>query len=363
MVDRRKIDVPKELVKDMRESRERLRLKKPKVYSKLMNYLQAEKEGQQTAMSLLDWAYGFECNFHCPHCCADVFRSVPNQKHLTFDEIKHMADQADNLSIFIINMIGGEPLVWNEFDEILRAVDSSRFYISVTTNGWMLTPEKAEYLAKVGVDKVGISIDSGFEYEHDRFRRKPGSYKKAIEAVINARTVGLRTMISALVLTKVFVQKVSKGYSIYQQGLTRFSVSLDLQCATVSGGWRGNFDVLIDEKDAEYLESLRAKYPLLRRDVWSVPGSIGGCPAATRSIYIIPSGDVLPCLFIHISFGNVLEEPLSVIQKRMLQVKEFREFSTLCFAGEDRFFINRYLSKTFYSKKLPLNYRSVFGYL
>jgi MoaA/NifB/PqqE/SkfB family radical SAM enzyme len=222
----------------------------------------------------------------------------------------------------------------------------------------MLTREKAEYLAKVGIDKVGISIDSGFEYEHDRFRGKRGSYRRAIEALKNAKTAGLRTMISAVV-THQNIR--SEGFQRLLDLSAEFDVNLDLQCGTVSGGWRGNVDVLIDEKDAEYLESLRAKYPLLRRDVWSVPGSIGGCPAGTRSIYIIPSGDVLPCLFIHVSFGNVSEEPLSVIQKRMLKVKEFREFSTLCFAGEDRGFINNYLSKTFNSKRLPLDYRDVFG--
>jgi uncharacterized radical SAM superfamily Fe-S cluster-containing enzyme len=129
MVDRIRSDVPIELVRDIHESRERLRLKKPKVYSKLIDYLQAEEEGQESVISLLDWAYGFECNFHCAHCCADVFRKMPGQERLGFDEIRHMADEADNLGIFIINMIGGEPLVWKEFDDIIRAVDPNRVHI------------------------------------------------------------------------------------------------------------------------------------------------------------------------------------------------------------------------------------------
>ena len=138
-------------------------------------------------------------------------------------------------------------------------------------------------------------------------------------------------------------------------------VGIDLQCATVSGGWRGNTDVLIDESDAVQLKELRKEYELLRRDVWSTPGAKGGCPASTGSIYVIPSGDVLPCLFIHITFGNALEEPLSVILERMSRVRELHEKSLLCLAGEDREFISRYLSKTYNEKVLPIDYRKVFG--
>jgi MoaA/NifB/PqqE/SkfB family radical SAM enzyme len=129
----------------------------------------------------------------------------------------------------------------------------------------------------------------------------------------------------------------------------------------VSGGWRGNTEVLIDEGDAEHLKGLRKEYDLLRRDVWSTPGTKGGCPASTRSVYIIPSGDVLPCLFIHVSFGNALKEPLRVILERMSKVRELQEASPLCLAGEDRDFISRYLSKTYDKELLPLDYREVFG--
>lgn len=350
-------EVPKKLIVDMNKSRERLRLKKPKVYSKLVKYLQAEKEGKATTMSLLDWAYGFECNFNCPHCCTHAFTGPLAQKHMSLDEIKHMAGQIDRMGIFIINLIGGEPLIWSNLNKIIDAVGPSRFHISLTTNGWFLTPEMAKYLFELGVDKVGISIDSGFEEEHDKFRRALGSFKRAVEGVKNATAVGIRTIISTVVTHQ----------SIYSEGFKRLidlsaelNVGLDLQCATVSGGWRENMGVLIDERDAKYLEGLRSKYPLLRRDVWSTPGSKGGCPAATRSFYITPSGDVLPCLFIHISFGNVLKESLDVIQDRMLKVKEFKGFSGLCFAGEDRDFIQRYISKTFDKEKLPLDYKMVF---
>jgi MoaA/NifB/PqqE/SkfB family radical SAM enzyme len=179
-VDSMKTDVPKKLVDDIEKSRERLHQRKPRVYAKLMKYLQAEKEGRQTRMSLLDFAFNFDCNFRCPHCCAKVFRGLPTQASMLVGDMKHIADQADELGIFIFSLIGGEPLVWAEFDKIVEAVDSRRFHISVTTNGWMLNPSTAEHLISIGVDKVGVSIDSGFEDEHDGFRSQPGGFSRAI---------------------------------------------------------------------------------------------------------------------------------------------------------------------------------------
>ncbi len=349
--------VPDQLKKEINASRERLRRKKPLVFNKLMQYLEKEKQSIEPALSLLDWAYGFECNFRCPHCCADTFRNRKLKTNLSIPEIRNMSEQIDKLGIFIINLIGGEPLVWKNLDEIIAALDAQKFHISLTTNGWLLDQKKAFELAELGVDKVGISIDSGIEAEHDLFRNQKGSYEKTVAAVNNAKRAGIRTMIS----TVVTHQNIrADGFKRLIDLSLEKDVTLDLQCATVSGGWRGNHDVLIKAEDAAYLEELREKYPLLRRDVWSVPGSVGGCPAVTRSMYIIPTGDVLPCLFVHVSFGNIKEESLEIILERMLKVKEFTTFSDICLAGEDMTFIDKYLSKTYVTDDLPINYKSVF---
>jgi len=54
-------------------------------------------------------------------------------------------------------LIGGEPLVWPDFEKSVSAIDPSCFHISITTNGWMLAQERAKHLAELGIDKVGIS--------------------------------------------------------------------------------------------------------------------------------------------------------------------------------------------------------------
>lgn len=345
--------VPQELVDNVQQSRDRLRIKKPKVYAKLLKYLESEKNEEEFTLSLLDFAYDFGCNFRCSHCCAEAFNGTSSNRIMTLDEVKRVADQADDVGIFIINLIGGEPLIWKELPMVIQTIDPDRFHISMTTNGWLLTEKVTKQLVDLGVDKVGISIDSGFAEEHDAFRSKKGSFEKALEGAKFAVKAGLRTLIS----TVVTHQNIhSEGFIKLFEITKELNIGLDLQCATVSGGWQGRLDVLLDQKDAEFLETLRLQHPLLRRDVWTTPGSKGGCPAVTRSAYIIPSGDVLPCLFIHISLGNVFKEPLRDILKRGVKVDELREYSKLCLAGEDLNFINKYLSRTFNAKSLPLTF-------
>ncbi len=351
-------EVPDGLQEEIHKARMQLRDKKPAVYDKLMDFLKKEAAGEKKCLYLLDWAFSYECNFSCPHCCARGFNTSCGGLRFTPEQIRHIADQADGLGVFIINLIGGEPLVWKDLPEIVEALNPARFHLSITTNGWHLTPEMARQLKTLGIDKVGVSIDSGIPGDHDAFREKPESYDRAIAAVRNAKEAGLRVQIST-VATHDNIHK--EGFSVLLELAKSLDVGLDIQCATVSGGWRGALDVLIDDKDALFLEQLRAKYPLLRRDVWPTPGSPGGCPAVKRSLYIIPTGDVLPCLFIHCSLGNIYDEALSELQERGLGVKELREYSGLCLAGEDRGFIHKYLLDTFDAKRLPVPFAESFG--
>jgi len=68
----------------------------------------------------------------------------------------------------------------------------------------------------------------------------------------------------------------------------------------------------------------------------------------------------LPCVFIHISIGNIFEESLADIIKRGQSIKYFKRFNRLCLSGEDREFIQNYMAK-FYGKPLPLHWIEAFG--
>ena len=103
--------------------------------------------------------------------------------------------------------------------------------------------------------------------------------------------------------------------------------------------------MLIDKEDAAYLRDLKEKHDCLHRDLYPIFDFEWGCRTVNGLIYITEGGDVLPCPFIHVSLGNIIDEPLSTILERGWRVTKFRDYSSHCLAGEDREFIENYMSK------------------
>jgi MoaA/NifB/PqqE/SkfB family radical SAM enzyme len=85
----------------------------------------------------------------------------------------------------------------------------------------------------------------------------------------------------------------------------------------------------------------------------------GGCGALKGCFHISQYGDVFPCVFMHMTIGNIFEDPLKTIVDRGMKIKYFRNRHPICLAGEDRFYINKYMTR-FYGKPLPVDYRQIF---
>jgi len=345
--------VTNELTSQMIKDRERLKSERPYVYEKLMKYLEKGNSPSNPYVARIDWAIGYECNFRCKHCFAKAFVGRSENRRMTIEQIKNVADQADKLGVFMINLIGGEPLIWPELDKIIDILDPKRFRLSITTNGWNLTQSKAKHLKLKGIDRICISVDSAFPEQHDSFRGKKNSHERALQAVKNSIDNNIVTQVATVV-----THQNLRTESITQllDWTNSLGVYMDLPVAAPCGEWLGKLDMLITEDDAAYIRNLRNKYPLVRRDIFPSPGLQGGCFAVKQTLYIIPTGDVLPCLLIHLSLGNVFNESLQKIRDRAFNITDFYNSSPTCLAAENKSFIDKYISKTFTAKELPVPY-------
>ena len=95
------------------------------------------------------------CNFECKHCFTRSAMNAEIQERLTVDVIERVADEADALGIYEIDIQGGEPLLLPNLTDIINAFGSDRFYIYVTTNGFLLGNQEAEELA----ESVGALVE------------------------------------------------------------------------------------------------------------------------------------------------------------------------------------------------------------
>jgi 12,18-didecarboxysiroheme deacetylase len=130
------------------------------------------------------------CNLKCIHCYAQADGGVAPDE-LTTDEVFRVIDDLADFGAPVILFSGGEPLVRPDvFDLAAYAIDRGMRAV-FSTNGTLITRAVADRLKGLGLSYVGISLD-GLEEAHDKFRRVPGSFRRALAAVDNCQAAGLK---------------------------------------------------------------------------------------------------------------------------------------------------------------------------
>ncbi|MBU2540188.1 radical SAM protein [Patescibacteria group bacterium] len=337
------------------EKRNRLKEEKPYVYEKIMKFDEKIKRGESIA--IIQFQYNYVCNFQCQHCSVKKFQGRNEKRQFTMDDVKNLSRQADEIGLARFVITGGEPLVFPDFDELVKAIDPQKFYINVDTNGWFLDEKKAKHLREIGVDRVQLSIDSLDAKEHDSFRKAKGAHERAMKAVDATLAAGLN----------IFIQTVVTKQRLYSDEFIKFieyfnkrGIGVFVTYAKPVGSWEGNFDILVNKDDIDYMRNnLEKKYNVYTH-LTPAYGINMGCIGVKGMISVTQYGDVLPCPYIHTSIGNVFEEPLKDIIKRGLDIKYFGEYVDTCTIAEDRNFIDNYLVKKIYGKPLPVPCSEVF---
>jgi MoaA/NifB/PqqE/SkfB family radical SAM enzyme len=335
------------------QKRAKLKKEKPEVFEKVIKIEERFKQGIPTP--IIDIAYSYACNLKCQHCTASRFKK--EGRKLTPADLLNISNQAHALGLCQFCISGGEPLIFKDIDEVIKALQPEKFHLTMSTNGHFMTLEKARHLKKLGLDKVKISLDDFNEKKHNSNRNNKGAYRKAIDAMMNAKEAGLSVVIQTVV-TRQNCQTdrlIQMAEFAKENGFT-----IDVLIARCTGEWEGKHEMLINEDDSEYLRRAHDKYPVLHRDTFPSYGMDKGCGAVNACLHITQYGDALPCVYIHIGIGNIFEESLKVIMDRGMSIKHFSNYNPKCLSGEDRNFIENYMTK-FYGKKLPVSYTEVFA--
>lgn len=336
------------------KKRDLLKKNKPYVYEKIMRYNQKVRNGESIA--IIQFQYDYTCNFQCKHCSVKRFQGQNGKRSFTINDVRELSRQADEMGLAHIVITGGEPLVFPDFDDIIAAIDPRKFYISSDTNGWLLDEKRARHLKDIGVDKIQLSLDGMRPDEHDEFRQKKGSYRNALRAIEAAKSAGLNIIVQSVV-SKQRVR--SEEFIEFLEFLNGKDVGVFVTYAKPVGSWEGNFDVLVDKDDMDYVRGLEKKYNVFTHLTPSYGLNLG-CIAVKRMVSLTKYGDVMPCPYIHTSLGNFFKEPLRDIIEKGLKIKYFGKYIDTCLIAEDRKFINDYIVEKIYKKPLPVPYMEVF---
>ena len=325
------------------------------------NYVRKNDGQIGTKQRGIELNFNNACNFKCEHCFTDSPKRDHVKEELPIDVIADIANQADELGIFEFDLQGGELLLRPEkLFKVLEAIRPDRFYLYYTTNGYLFDEVIAEKLAKAGVNRLSVSIDSLVDKVHDEFRGKPGALKRAKKALENAKNAGMSPYLN---ITVGHYNALSDGIADLCQYSEDHGYTTLLNVAVPSGMWQKSTEIMCDDKDRARLIELRKKHKNIFRNIWNPFDrnyeKILGCNTINR-IYITPIGDVLVCPYIHIKIGNVYEQSLKEIVDYGFSIKYFRNHSDLCLAGEDKEFVRKYMFREGQTTFSPSNAKDIF---
>jgi len=136
------------------------------------------------------WNTTRACNLNCIHCYARAVHQS-HDRELTTEEGFNLIDDLATFGVPVLLFSGGEPLLRSDLPELTRYAVSKGMRAVISTNGTLISEEKAMLLRDTGVSYVGISLD-GLEKVNDHFRGVEGAFKKAVNGIKNCQNAGLK---------------------------------------------------------------------------------------------------------------------------------------------------------------------------
>ncbi len=254
------------------------------------------------------------CPCSCWHCS---FADRSKEEVLTLDVIKKTIAEAQELGSSVIGFTGGEPLLRDDLEEIIASVDSRSMPIMFTT-GYGLTKKRANGLKKAGLKIPIISLDHYLPEIHDKGRGVDGIYDYALNAIRLFQEEGLYVAVS-FVPDKALVSDRKEIFKIIEFFKSLGINDMRLTSPILSGNLTSKHDTLLSKENIQTIYEIQKKcssskgYPGVFAYDFFEGKDYYGCGAGYNYMFIDSQGNVCPCDFTMLSFGNILDTPLNKI--------------------------------------------------
>ncbi|MDD3925968.1 MAG: radical SAM protein [bacterium] len=261
------------------------------------------------------------CSYKCRHC----YQHYDTGADLNEEQLIDTARRIQNLGVAMFDIEGGEPFMrYPRLLKLIQALDR-RSELWVNTTGAHLQPEMLRQLKSAGLFGLMVSIHSPDPDVHDALTGVPGSFDTACNTLKLCREHNLVAAMNSMLSE----EEVCNG------GVERLmNLARELACDYVqlihpkpAGIWLGRKESMqqsqevlmhIEQTHALYNSRARHDYPSLAAQIYEERAETAGCTAGgIDRFYVNAYGEVQPCEFLNISFGNVRTEPFETIFARM----------------------------------------------
>jgi len=265
-----------------------------------------------------------KCNLKCEYCYEK--NNINKGEDIPLVKWNEIIKSLQSIGVNIIILSGGEPLLaYDNLLSILKSADKNKSDFHLHTSGNSITEQKVEKLRDAGLKAVAIGLDDFDKDRHDKIRGR-GSFVNAIKALKLFNSAGILTYVNFCVRKEMLKDDNLYKYFDFVRGLNVSMIQL-LEPRPCGGYFNNGSDVWLDDEDKKILteftlagnkKRIYKKYPLIYYVAHIEGREQLGCHMGGLSHFYIDSrGNVCPCVFFPVSYGNINKDNIISIYQKM----------------------------------------------
>jgi len=261
------------------------------------------------------------CRFNCQHC----YQKKDVGKDIDIEVMINVTKKLQASGVSFFNIEGGEPfLVYDRLKKLCAAIDQgAEIWINSTGDG--MTLKRLKELKTLGLTSIMFSLHSANSSKVNAFMQSPKAWDILTEGIRLCHQADILVSFNSCLNRESFYngdfQALMNKTKEFHAGL------IQIIKPKPSGGWLESGVEDFSKGDLEQVKQLVCQYnhdrrykdyPSISAQILEEDPSVFGCTAGgTERFYLNAKGDVQPCEFLNISFGNIGQEDFTGIYKRM----------------------------------------------
>jgi len=261
------------------------------------------------------------CHYHCNYC----YQKLDKGKDVDIETLIKTVRTLQDMGIAFFNIEGGEPfLVYDRLKRVCSIIDA-RSEIWINSTGAGMTRERLVELKAMNVTAIMFSLHSPDADTFNQFMGDDSAWKTMETGVKMCDVAGLAVAFNTCLMRDDFYngtfEKIMKSARDYKACL------IQIIKPKPAGGWLEKGDIEFTPEDLTYIKArvnqynLKeefAGYPSISAQIIEEDKAVFGCTAGgTDRFYINAKGDLQPCEFLNLSFGNIAVDEFENIYQKM----------------------------------------------
>lgn len=142
------------------------------------------------------------CNLRCLHCYINQPAGSQEaiSRELTLPQVRSIMDQLADAGCLFMLLTGGEVMLRPDWQEVYRHIKQKGILISLFTNGTLVTPRIADFLAEYRPQDLEITLYGATQETYERVTGVSGSYARCMRGIELLMDRGLRLNLKSVLM-------------------------------------------------------------------------------------------------------------------------------------------------------------------